>query len=92
MDSNNVESENDCGNYQCYLTSGTTQHFALLYVYVYLIGFPKLIMNVSLNSNNGLFLVTQIRCVLCEVGAEGLFTHISRGPGGGPGSIPGWSM
>ena len=49
-------------------------------------------MNVSLNSNNGLFLVTQIRCVLCEVGAEGLFTHISRGPGGGPGSIPGWSM
>lgn len=31
-------------------------------------------MNISRNSNNGLFLVTQIRCVLCEAGAEVLYT------------------
>ena len=36
-------------------------------------------MNISLNNNNNrLFIVTQIQCVLCEVGAEVLFTHTSR--------------
>jgi len=49
-------------------------------------------MNISVNNNNGLFLVTPIHSVLCDVGAVVLFTHISRCPGGRACSIPGWSM